>query len=820
MPSPKAPRILAIDDDNSIRQSICHFLEDYDYEVITAANGREGLELFEKRRPDLILLDLGMSETNGLEVLKRIKKANPEQPVIVASETGIIQDVIKALHLGAWDYLVKPIEDMAVLRYAIERALERLRLIRENLIYQQGLEKVVYHRTAELEKANQELRQSNLRLRRIVETTKQISTGTDVDQFGRQLLEEFGRHMVATGGSLYITQTRGLRLIHALDPGHAPDFIPFPLQKDAIFQRILTDGQPILVENIKGKTDFSSSGWGHYKDGSLLAFPLLDENGKIIALISLHSKNPPPFIEQDKEMGSILASISCETLKAARAMEVLRESEEKFRSYIDNAPDAIFIVDQKGNYLEVNQAATRMTGYTTDELLSMNLLDLVPSESRRKASNYFDQVIKIGKATTDIPFAQKDGGSGNWSITAVKLSQNRFLQFAKDTTDERQLELQLRQAHKMESIGTLAGGIAHDFNNILSSILGYTELTLATLPEDDSQIRQFIAAVLRAGERARELVSQILTFSRQGEQIYAPIEIHLVVKEALQLLRSSLPSTIEIRQKIAVTGRVIADPTQIHQVIMNLCTNAYHAMEESGGILSVELSYEEIDLMGLIRLPDLTPGTYLKLSVSDTGKGMGPAIIERIFDPYFTTKKKGKGTGLGLSVVHGIVKSHQGTITAESSPGKGSVFNVYLPATRAHEEVKPTPTALLPMGDERILLVDDEKEIVEIEQQMLQHLGYQVITRESSLEALETFRTSPDDFDVVVTDLTMPSMTGERLTRELIRLRPDIPVILCTGFSEMIDEEKAASLGIKKFLFKPVSMADFAMAVREVLEKR
>jgi signal transduction histidine kinase/CheY-like chemotaxis protein len=384
---------------------------------------------------------------------------------------------------------------------------------------------------------------------------------------------------------------------------------------------------------------------------------------------------------------------------------------------------------------------------------------------------------------------------------------------------EKKLETQLRQAQKMEAIGTLAGGIAHDFNNILSAVIGYTELALINIPKESS-LQNHLQQVLKAGSRAKDLVKQILTFSRQAEQEVGPFQIKLIAKEALKLLRASLPTTIEIRQDIQSDSTVLADPTQIHQVLMNLCTNAGYAMQETGGTLEVSLTNVELDSHFTGRHSDMAPGPHLRLTVSDTGHGMTPDVLERIFDPFFTTKGPGEGTGMGLSVVHGIVKSFGGTITVYSEPGKGSTFHVYLPiAEDLKDEGETEVIEPLPTGNERILLIDDEQPLVDIGKQMLERLGYEVITRTSSIEALELFRAQPDRFDLVITDMTMPNMTGDKLAMEIMKIRPDVPVILCTGFSPAITEEEANAWGIQALLEKPLLRHDLAKTIRQVLDE-
>ncbi|MBU8848355.1 MAG: response regulator [Desulfobacterales bacterium] len=386
-----------------------------------------------------------------------------------------------------------------------------------------------------------------------------------------------------------------------------------------------------------------------------------------------------------------------------------------------------------------------------------------------------------------------------------------------DTTNLKKIEAQLQQSQKMESIGTLAGGIAHDFNNILFPIMGRTEMLLQDIPED-SPFHASLNEIFTSALRASDLVKQILTFSRQDTNELSLMKIQPVIKEALKLIRSTIPTTIEIKQYIRNDcGAIKADPTQIHQVVMNLTTNAYHAMEKAGGELKVTLKEIQLGDDDVIT-PDIMPGVYACLTIADTGTGMDKNILEKIFDPFFTTKKQGKGTGMGLSVVHGIVNSMGGAIQAYSEPGKGTEFKVYFPVEKSSFEKHSTQTKEpVRGGTERILLVDDEEAIIAMEKQILEHLGYQVTSRTSSIEALEAFRANPDKFDLVITDMAMPNMSGDKLAAGLIEIRSDIPILLCTGFSGTISEEKAASLGMKGFILKPIVMKDLANKIREVL---
>ena len=392
-----------------------------------------------------------------------------------------------------------------------------------------------------------------------------------------------------------------------------------------------------------------------------------------------------------------------------------------------------------------------------------------------------------------------------------------FVGVKRDITREVALENQLIQSQKMESIGTLAGGIAHDFNNILAAIIGYTEIGL--LESEDEQTVNHLKEVLRAGERAKALVNQILTFSRRSEVRLQPLIISSIVEETLKLLRASLPSTIEIRQDIVSDAAVMADPTQIHQVIMNLCTNAAQSMVMDGGVLKVSLE-DTFDFPRRVSTGEKNfPFGWLKLSVQDNGCGIPPEIMDRIFDPFFTTKEKESGTGMGLAVVHGIIASIGGDINVRSEPGKGTVFDIFLPKADIDDiQIENMDDAIATSGNERILIVDDEESIIDVVRRLLERLGYRTTACMRSEEALQIFKADPKAFDLVITDMTMPKMTGDQLANELLKVRPDIPIILCTGYSERITEEEARKIGIKAFAIKPLSVKDLSITIRNVLD--
>ena len=389
-----------------------------------------------------------------------------------------------------------------------------------------------------------------------------------------------------------------------------------------------------------------------------------------------------------------------------------------------------------------------------------------------------------------------------------------------DMREQERLKAQLHQAQKMEAIGTMAGGIAHDFNNMLGAIIGFTELAFYELPPD-SPVRKRLQEVRTAGTRAKDLVRQLLTFSRQHEQTRQPLYLHVIVQEVQRLLHASLPSTITFQQDLDKdAGMVLADPTQIHQVLLNLCTNAEYAMRDTSGILEVRVHNVEVDAALAAQYPALHLGPHVCLSVRDTGPGIPLEVVDRIFDPFFTTKPIGEGTGMGLAMVHGIVTGHDGVLTVESRLGVGTTFTLYLP--QIHETAEnATPTVTpSPHGVGRLLLIDDEAPLARMGQALLEHYGYEVISCTRSEEALATFHAEPHRFDLVITDQTMPHMTGERLSQELRRVRPDIPIILCTGFSHIMNAEKAKAMGIDAFLMKPLVARDWVSTIQQVLEHR
>jgi PAS domain S-box-containing protein len=544
--------------------------------------------------------------------------------------------------------------------------------------------------------------------------------------------------------------------------------------------------------------------------------------------------------------------------ESKRAEEALKESEKRFRSLYENSLDGVMITCIDGSVLAANEKMCDLVGMTEREMIGAARGGIAVHDSnleaaleeRRRTGHFRGELRYRRKDGSQVPveisscvFEDSDGrvltGTVVRDITEQKRAeeairkahdelelrvqerttelQQAYDRLKEETAEREQIEGQLRQAQKMEALGTLSGGIAHDFNNILAAIIGFSELLEGHIAKESRDARH-LHRIMEAGIRGRELVRQMLTFSRKAEQEKKPLAVSSIVKETVKLLRATTPSTISVRvNAVSESALILADPTQIQQVLMNLCTNAAYAMRENGGSLDIELSDHSVspsngDPHGI------APGRYVKLIVRDTGIGMSSDIMDKIFDPFFTTKKVGEGTGLGLSVVHGIVKQHDGHITAESEPGRGSVFTVYFPRITGGPEADDVSDDELPTGSERILFVDDEEALVEMGEDILAEIGYEVISRMSSREALSLLKEDPSRFDLVITDQTMPEMTGVELAKEILALKPDMPIIMCTGFSYVVDADKARAAGIKAFAMKPLTKKEIAKTIRKVLD--
>lgn len=770
----KTKSILVVDDERNNLVTMQAILKSLGYHSETATDGAQALEKLGPRF-DLILLDVMMPGMDGFETARLIRR-NPafnDIPIIMVTVLSDKEDRLRAVEAGANDFVTKPI-DKTELRVRMESLLKMKEAQDAIKEHRTRLEEIVDHRTAEL-------KESEHRYRSLFNDSPDAifvsSRDGRISEVNQAFLDLFG-----------FTRDEVLRI-------SVTELVSHPGEERDLIQAVRRDG---VARNYELQLRTKK---GAIRDCLAFSSARRDANGRFIGC----------------------QSVVHDITERKRSERALKASEERMRMLIESLPVGITILND-GKYSYVNPAFARMFGYdsareivglATEDLYSVDSRDMARDMSAVRAldDNYMQSCQMKGM--------KKDGSPIDvsvWTTSTDFGNETALLGIVLDVTEEMALRAQLLRTQKMEAIGTLAGGIAHDFNNILSVIMGYLDLALQETPAN-SRVRMFLDRIQDAGERATDLVRQILTLSRQGEQEKKPTLLSPIIKETIRFLRASIPSTIRIHHRIEEdSGTVLAAPTQIHQVFMNLCTNAAHAMRESGGLLEVSLSQADWTPELGPEPTSLASGRYLKLRVRDSGHGIPPEVIDRIFEPYFTTKSPGEGTGLGLAVVHGIVKGHGGAITVNSEVGAGSEFNVFLPLIEQEAAVEQNRETVFPTGQGRVLFVDDEHDLVEMGQLMLEKLGYEVVTSTDGTEALAKFQADPQKFDLAITDMTMPNLTGAALARQLLEIRPDLPVVLCTGYSELITEERAKAMGIKEFAIKPLRQGELAKIIRKILK--
>lgn len=556
------------------------------------------------------------------------------------------------------------------------------------------------------------------------------------------------------------------------------------------------------------------------EDQEGLIIPCSKQSGEDIYL------NIRLFEVGDKKVKTYTALLFSRLSESSLTLAALKESEERYKELFESSSDAIIIVDYDTLIIEnTNEATLSMFEYEKSELLGQSagmLIKNFPEKSIKEHHQILEnEVIKDGLASRTFKTKNGDEFTGEISRSFFfSEGQKKIISSIRDISARLKLEEQLRQSQKMEAIGTLAGGIAHDFNNILSSVLGFTELALDEV-KPGTLLSDNLEEVMTAGNRAKQLVQQILTFSRKDDPEFKMVKVKSIIEEASKLIRASLPSTIDIIQELNSESNIYADPTQIHQIIMNLCANAGQAMEEYGGVLKISLSDRFIDAGEMDTHKYIQSGYYTEIVVQDSGDGIQKKYIKQVFDPFFTTKPKGKGTGMGLAVIQGIVQTLKGFISVDSERGKGTIFKVYLPVMgNLTEEFKSDLNYESTCGTERILFVDDEEALVLLWLQVLGNMGYDIKACNSSVEALKLFKERPDDFDIIITDYTMPNMNGEVFSKEILKIRPDIPIILCTGYSHKFDDNKASRIGISAYINKPILKVEITSLIRHLLDKK
>jgi len=593
----------------------------------------------------------------------------------------------------------------------------------------------------------------------------------------------------------------------------------YQLAKTGIWGEAVRQRRPIIVNDFTADNPLKKGcPQGHAVLKKFMTVPVFSGE-RIAAVVGVANKqtdyNDDDIRQLQLLMDGVWKIVHQRELEAERSLLI---------SAIEQAAEIFLIMDVDGAVQYVNAATERITGYSRQEVLGSGKFFYARFPERSAMYDEVLQRVKSGATWAGrILEKQKDGTPYELEITITPICDasglvTSLVSIGRDITQERRLEEQLLQSQKMEAIGTLAGGIAHDFNNILGGIIGYAEAAKEKLGNGHPG-RAYLEQILKASDRAAALVKQILAFSRKTQHERRSLRMHQIVREALQLLRASIPATVHILEHLCREGDVIlADPNQMHQVLMNLCTNAAHAMGERGGLLTIELEPVCLAARDLCQYPGLKAGAYVRLTVSDTGIGINPEIIGRIFDPFFTTKGQGQGTGMGLAVVHGIIAGHNGSISVKSTPDRGTAFCVMLPCTDEGIVADEEPAYPLPTGTEHILYVDDEESLVEIEQSLLESLGYSVTACTSPEQAYDLFTRRPTAFDLIITDHAMPHMSGYDFAQKVMCIRQDIPVIMCTGFSEPVSREQAKSAGIREFMLKPMKREGLARAVRRVLD--
>jgi PAS domain S-box-containing protein len=771
-------RILLVEDEPSTILNVTQQLKRFGYEVIDLNTGEKAVEFVTRDvGVDLILMDILLGAgIDGAEAAKQIA-AKQDIPIVFLSSHSDRETVAKVHGLTRYGYVLKN-SDEFVLQSSIEMAFELF-----NAKEQWKNELLERKRTEE------GLRKSEERFRAFFKNAPLGYQSLDFDGNVIDVNEQWSTTLGYTREEV-IGKWFG-------------DFLA-PAYRDAFRKRF-----PIFKERGRIHSEFE----------------MVHKNGNSL-FIAFEGKIGYQLNGEFKQTHCILQDIT----DRMRVEENLRESEEKYRGLVENSPDAIAIyVD--GNIVFVNNECVRvMRADQKEALLGKSVMDFVHPDSRKRVTQRMVEVAVEGKPlpAEKEKFIRFDGTMVDVEVKAMPVSFDRrpaIQIIVRDITDRmqteenlRRIEARLRRSEKMEAVGQLAGGIAHDFNNVLGGIIGFTELSM-NYAERDSVLEKNLLRVLKAADRAKHLVMQILTFSRQGNSQKSITPIRPIIHEVMDLLRASIPSSVIIKFDLdRETKPVLADSTEIHQALLNLSTNAVHAMDRRG-TLTIRLYSTRLDREMYGQAGEIPPGDYTVIEIADTGCGMDATTLSKCFEPFFTTKAIGDGTGMGLSVVLGIVQSHGGDLEVESARGMGTVIKIYLPAAEASVTETDTENARVRLsGSERILFVDDEQMLLEMAENMLTSLGYAFTGMSNSADALHYLRENDAAIDILITDQTMPTMTGVELAKEALKIRKDLPIILCTGYSREINPEKAAAIGIKQIMMKPYRSHEIGKSIREVLD--
>ena len=827
--------LLVIDDNEELRESVVNYLEDREYRVRSAGNGREGLEIVEKESPDLVLTDLRMPGTDGLEVLERARKIAPEMPVIVISGTGNMADSIQALKLGAWDYILKPVEDMAVISHAVEKGLEHARLLKEKKNHQKNLEDTVRERTSELERANAELIRSQGELRESERRLTEINAGllglgTDYRTNCMKLTELCG-NLLRASSSFYSRYDGGM--LNTIGHWRAPEGYPVERQAEGTicFGVIRCEkGVPFVHRHLprneafQGLPAVKQYGWTTY-----VGHPVQCGGATVGCLCGFFMEDVDPSPDELRVLGILASAIGLE--------EDRKRAEKTLEDIIEHNPMSIQIVDRNGFTLQVNAAHDKLFGegipdrfsvFRDSQMMRQGFGELVPRLLRGEVVHFPDYSYNARERFPERPDRTVWIRMVAFPLRDSSGTPDRFVLMHEDVTqrkqaevDKEKLQAQLAHAQKMESVGRLAGGVAHDFNNMLGVILGYTEMAMEGVPAGQP-LHDSLVEIRNATERSSNLTRQLLAFARKQAVEPRVLDLNETVEGMLKMLRRLLGEPVSLEWcPGSDVGPIKMDPSQIDQILVNLCVNARDAFEDRGTI-SIRTAPVELDAAACVGREEAAAGPYARLSVTDNGCGMDEETVSHIFEPFFTTKGVGEGTGLGLATVHGVVRQNKGFIEVHSQPGQGTTFDIYLPrhdpqsepASQAQEE-KPVVT-----GHATILLVDDEPSILNMVKNLLVRQGYQVLAATRPQEAIGLFMSHPDSIDLVMTDVVMPEMNGRELVHELSRRQPALKSLFMSGHADDVLARQGMLEAGAPFIQKPFTMKGITLKLREVLGDR
>ncbi|SCY48865.1 response regulator [Desulfoluna spongiiphila] len=840
--TPRGP-ILVIDEDASVINTYAPHLEACGYEVMTARDGHAATQLIAVNPPDLIISELRTPAMDGHSFFRHLQRRWPEIPVIVTSTTCEPTEVVACLRKGASDFLIKPLKNMDMLSLSVSRALREIKLKHQNQRYKELLEQRVSRSSEELKTTNRYLTELNRRLTEVVDSSRRLSSCVTIESFGTRLLEEFSHHLDASGGSLYIAGQEGLRLVHCLDGGHAPGLISYPVAKSSPFGYALYRKEPVLIGDIRNEGALRPSGYGGYHNGSFVIFPLQNQEGKPFGLVSLHGKKRPPFVNQDREVGGLLASYSSETLRAVRAMEALSKSEEKYKLAALTASDLISewspATDDLvwfGNIDAVIGSAPETRPTTMEAWLSL----IHPDDRQRIADTYRNKTHCATAAPMDYRVRHLSHGWRHFRERTTTLRSKggatKVLRACNDITREKNaeeeriiFELKMQHAQKLESLGIIAGGIAHDFNNILMAVLGHADIALEEV-EGNPGPQKALNSIVTAGKRATELARQLLVYSGKGKLETSIVNVNTLVSDMMSLIEVSVSKKVRILfHPGRHTPHIEGNLSQLRQVVLNLLTNASQAIGNASGQIEIRTgkvfcTRSDLDACSMPVRPDvdapLPEATYTFIDIDDTGCGMDATTRNKLFDPFYTTKKT--GTGLGMAAVLGIIRQLRGTMTVDSTPGVGTHIRVLLPASlaavenRKQPEAPPTEKPIRQQGG-LILIADDEEPVRKISQRMVEKLGFSVISAKDGREAVSLYKAHRQKIRCVILDMTMPGLSGSEALDQIRIVNPSAKAIIASGYGSAPSESDLAADDSCSYLQKPYQISELKQVLREML---